>query len=319
MLRLKRNLPSGKLRDLQEENMTWKTRFVLPTILCLTLIPAHPESSRGQTDTSSAQHGADSSYQGAGGQAQEEILNNDSIIQLLKIGLDDDTIIAKIQKTKHNFDMSTQGLVALKQAGASNRLIQFMISPAQPAQKAASQADASPAQPSVIGSLFNPAASLPTEIGVYTKKDDRWAEIQPEVVNWKTGGVLKRVATVGIVKGDVNGNINGPHSRNEVKTPIEFIIVTAEGVAITEYQLIHLNENKDDREFRTVTGGVFHSSGGATRDLLQFEGTKLASRTFSVKLTSMGAGEYGFLPPGVAVAGNSSGTQGKMYTFRIAN
>jgi len=32
-------------------------------------------------------------------------------------------------------------------------------------------------------------------------------EIMPEVVNWKTGGALKRFASQGIVKGDVNGHI----------------------------------------------------------------------------------------------------------------
>jgi hypothetical protein len=90
-----------------------------------------------------------------------------------------------------------------------------------------------------------------------------------------------------------------------------------EGEAITEYRLIHLREQKDAREFRTVTGGVFHVSGGATRDLLQFEGTKVANRTFSVNLPSLGAGEYGFLPPGAVASSHASATLGKMYTFRV--
>ena len=297
--------------------MTWKTRFVLPTILFLSLIPGHPQSGRIRSAESNDLPAFDATRPGGGRQAQEEILNNDSIIQLLKIGLDEDTIITKIMKTKHSFDMSIQGIVTLKQAGASNRLIQFMMDPAKPAQKAVSPADGSPSKPGVIGSLFDPATALPTEIGVYVMKNSRWTEIQPDVVNWKTGGVLKRIATVGIVKGDINGNLNGAHSRNELKTPVEVLIVVPEGVAITEYQLIHLNENRDNREFRTVTGGVFHSSSGATRDLLPFEGTKLASRTFSVKLNSLGAGEYGFLPPGTIVSSGSTMSQGKMYSFRI--
>ena len=35
-----------------------------------------------------------------------------------------------------------------------------------------------------------------------------------------------------------------------------------EGTAITEYQLLRLRDAKDGREFRTVTGGVMHVSGG---------------------------------------------------------
>jgi hypothetical protein len=252
-------------------------------------------------------------------QAKEEILTNDSVIQLLKVGLDEDSIIAKIQKTKYNFDTSTQGLVALKQAGASSRLIQFMMDPTKELQKT-TPSPVTGGVPQLAGSPTGnaPVANYPTEIGIYIKKDGRWVEVQPEVVNWKTGGVIKHIASAGIVKGDVNGNINGAHSRNAVKSPLEFIIVAAEGVAITEYQLIKLREQKDYREFRTVTGGVLHAQSGATRDLLEFEGTKVASRTFSVNLPTLGAGEYGFLPPGAVASGHSSGSLGKMYTFRIS-
>ncbi len=299
--------------------MAWRNRLVLPTALCLSLIPGFSPSGRALGAGNGGLQRADGASGGGSGQVKEEILNNDSIIQLLKIGFDDDTIMAKVLKTKHNFDTSTQGLVALKQAGASNRLIQFLMDPANSAPKTVPQGEPEPPKTGVLGSLGIREAPLPTEIGIYVKKNNLWAEIQPEVVNWKTGGVLKRIATVGIVKGDVNGNINGAHSRNVVKTPAEFLIIAAEGVAITEYQLIHLNENKDNREFRTVTGGVLHSSTGATRDLMQFEGRKLASRTFSVKLTALGAGEYGFLPPGAGVSGSGSGPQGKMYTFRIGD
>ena len=151
---------------------------------------------------------------------------------------------------------------------------------------------------------------------MYYKKAGKWEEALPEVVNWKTGGVVKSIASAGIVKGDVNGRIQGPHSRNSVASPLEFLIYTPEGTAITEYQLLHLREEKDAREFRTVTGGVLHVSGGATRDVVPFEGKKIANRTYKVVLPSLGAGEYGFLPPG-AVTSASSASLGKVYTFRF--
>ena len=53
-----------------------------------------------------------------------------------------------------------------------------------------------------------------------------------EVVNWKTGGVVKHVASVGVVKGDVNGHLNGAHSRNSASSPVEVVIYTQEGVAM---------------------------------------------------------------------------------------
>ena len=99
-----------------------------------------------------------------------------------------------------------------------------------------------------------------------------------------------------------------------MKTPLEFLIVVAEGVTITEYQLVHLHEQRSAREFLAVIGGIFSSSGGATRDLLPFEGTKVLGRTFSVKLPELDAGEYGFLMAGAATP---SSKVGKMYTFRV--
>jgi hypothetical protein len=127
---------------------------------------------------------------------------------------------------------------------------------------------------------------------------------------------MKSIATAGVVKGDVNGHIEGPHSRNSVATPVEVLIYSPEGVAITEYQLLRLRDNKGSREFRTVTGGVMHVSGGATRDLVPFEGKKVATRTYKIVLPNLGAGEYGFLPPG-AVTSASSASLGKMYSFRL--
>jgi hypothetical protein len=61
---------------------------------------------------------------------------------------------------------------------------------------------------------------------------------------------------------------------------------------------------------------VLHESGGAIRDVLPFEGKKVANRMYKVLLPKLGAGEYGFLPPG-AVISSSSASIGKMYTFRL--
>lgn len=177
-----------------------------------------------------------------------------------------------------------------------------------------------PSPPASVAPLAPATAApavVPSEIGVYVKKDGGWSEILPEVVNWKSGGVLKSVATVGVVKGDVNGNIQGLNSKNSVKAPPEFLVVTPEGIAITEYQLLKLRPAKDVREFRTVTGGVFHAKTGATRDLMPFDHRKAGNRAYEIIFTGgIGPGEYGFLPPsGFGSASNSAA--GRMYTFRL--
>jgi hypothetical protein len=259
--------------------------------------------------------------------SSSEIITNDSIIQLLKAGIDEDLIISKIRESQHSFDLSVQGMIALKEGGISDRLMHFLMDTTKPPETKTSSASVRPTvTPAAPVSAKEPPkaaeipvakaeTSLPKEVGVYVKTNRQWVEVQPEVVVWQTGGTLKRFATAGIVQGDVNGRIKGIHSSNLVRTPLEFLIITSEGVTITEYQLIRLRELRDGREFRTVTGGIFSTS-GTTRDAVNFEGTKVASRTFSIILPTLDDGEYGFLPTGGATPSSSSNV-GKMYTFRV--
>jgi len=257
---------------------------------------------------------------------KHEVLTNQSIIKMVKAGLPADLIIAKIHESEANFDLSTDGLIALAQAGVPDEVIRAM-------RAKQSGSPITPAPPTRSNSA--PEASplgLPTEIGIYVKRKDQWVEVLPEPINWQTGGVLKSIATkssatlgtvkggvndqiiatLGTVKGDVIGRILNPHSPNSVVTPVEFLIVTPEGVAVTEYQLLKLQEKKDAREFR------MHASGGAKRDLLPFpQWTKIAPRTYLVTVQALSPGEYGFLPPGAYVSTSASAQLGKMYTFRV--
>jgi hypothetical protein len=155
------------------------------------------------------------------------------------------------------------------------------------------------------------------EVGVYSQQDGKWVDLPPEVVNWKTGGVLKSMGTMGVVKGDVNGKIKGNASKSHLRQPLELLVYAPEGTAITEYQLIKLRTHSDSREFRTVTGGVFHVSGGAERDTLEFSGKHIAQRTWTIELADLKPGEYGLLPPGMGDARSASAQLGKIYTFSI--
>jgi hypothetical protein len=77
-----------------------------------------------------------------------------------------------------------------------------------------------------------------------------WNEVEPEVINWKTGGVLKSIVRDGLVKGDLNGTVKGPKSPNKAPANNEILVVAYEGVSITEYQLLKLRPHGESREFR---------------------------------------------------------------------
>jgi hypothetical protein len=230
----------------------------------------------------------------------QQTLTNDSVLKLVKAGMGDEVIISMINTQSSAFSVATDDLIALKTGGASEKVIAAMLLK----NTGGAPAPASPAGPV-------------TEIGVYYKKAGAWLDMEPEVVSFKTGGVLKSIATEGIVKGDINGHIKGAHSKTETATPIELLIYAPEGVAATEYQLLHLHEQSNSREFRTVTGGVFHRSGGASRDAIDFEAKKIAPRTYSLTLSNLKTGEYGLLPPSSSDATGTSGRLGKLYTFHV--
>jgi len=232
-------------------------------------------------------------------------LTNDVIVKMAKAGLGEEVILSTIRAQPGQYSTTTDDLIALKGAGVSDKILSAMVSK----MAGGNAAPAPAAVPSSAGPVM--------EVGVYYKKADTWADLPPEVVNFKTGGILKSIGTAGIVKGDVNGHVNDSHSKTAVKSPVSLLVYTPEGVAITEYQLLRLRDSKDAREFRTVTGGVMHVSGGATRDLVPFESKKTAPRTYEIVLPTLGIGEYGLLPPAGGDSTSSSGRIGKIYSFHI--
>src|SRR6202049_393191 len=237
----------------------------------------------------------------------QTVLNNDAVIKMAGAGLGDDVIISTIRSTAGNYKVDPDSLIQLKKAGLSEKIIGAMI-----------EKNADGPAPSTAPVAAAPAAPLVDEVGVYVKnKDGKWVELLPEVVNWKSGGALKRFASDGIVKGDVNGHLEGKASRNALNTPLDFLIYVPEGIAITEYQLLRLHESGNSREFRSVTGGVVHSSGGAARDEVEFDGKKIAPRMYEVVLgNDVKNGDFGFLPPG-AMSSSNMASSGKMYTFHV--
>jgi hypothetical protein len=69
--------------------------------------------------------------------------------------------------------------------------------------------------------------------------------------------------------------------------------------------------------FRTMTGGVFHRSGGSLRDAISFVQTRIAKHIYKIRLAAnLPRGEYAFLAPGFTNS-SASGSTGKAYTFRL--
>jgi hypothetical protein len=241
------------------------------------------------------------------GQQLTHRLSNQDVIEMVSVGLSDDVVIDKIHATDAtDFDTSVAVLKALKLAKVSDAVIRVMINP---------HGDSLTLSIPVAASPVSANNEMPEEAGVYSVLNGKPTFLEPEVVNWQTGGVAKSHATLFIVKGDINGKVLKPTSPTQVKTPLQFLIKTVEGTSATEYQLLRLHQKGDRREFRSVTGGVLHQSGGAQRDEVSFQPEKIGDRLWRVRIDSLPAGEYGFLAPGVSSVSISA--SGKMYTFGV--
>ena len=111
------------------------------------------------------------------GQTKKPLTNND-VIQMVRAGFDEATIVKAIQANETNFDASVDALVALKTAGASKPIIDAMLEAEARKKDAASAvvpADATPsandpnAQPAMSNSPPEPASKLVLKEGTEVK------------------------------------------------------------------------------------------------------------------------------------------------------
>jgi hypothetical protein len=243
----------------------------------------------------------------------QQAMNNDDVVKLVKAGLSDDIVVSTINASPGTYDTSADGLVALKTAGASNKVISAILSKTSGATPSGATI---PARPPTA------ASGLPAgidDVGVYFQdKTGAWVPMLPEIVNFESTGKLKIIATAGIVKGDLNGHIDGPRSKLNAALPITIAVYLPEKLEITQYQLLHLHPSASAREFLSASGGVLHTNAGATRDAISFQPDKLAPRLYQITLpASAGSGEYGLLAPGTTTGSNKQAS-GKIYTVSIA-
>jgi hypothetical protein len=96
--------------------------------------PASPQAATQQSTTSNAAQQSGAPKAAApkaatqtGARPAAPGMTNRDVIQLVQAKISDDVIITKIRQSKTRFDTSTQGLVALKQAGVSDQLISMMM------------------------------------------------------------------------------------------------------------------------------------------------------------------------------------------------
>ena len=115
----------------------------------------------------------------------QQILNNDAIIKLVKAGLSDDLIVNTINTSPGNYDVSAEGIIALKTGGASDRVIAAMVAKANPvAQPAPAPAPAprvAPAPPPAPAPAPAPGPAVPPGMSLLTEGTEVYLEFDQDV------------------------------------------------------------------------------------------------------------------------------------------
>jgi len=131
-------------------------------------------------------------------------MTNEDVIKMVKAGLGEATVIQAIDSAETGFDTTTDGLVRLKQGGASDAVIQRVIARKSGAPAASSQAKA-PACPECGTVTGIREIEKPRKVGAGTAT----GAVIGGVLGYAIGGPHNRgVGTaVGAVGGGVAGNV----------------------------------------------------------------------------------------------------------------
>ncbi len=250
-------------------------------------------------------------------------MSNKDVIDMVALGLSDDTIIEKIRTASEpKFDTSLEALKALKEAKVSDSVIKQMINP-----KAGTMTGGA-----VVAASAKEAADPnlpPKEVGVYWKNGAEFVFIEGQMVSQaQIGGRAASHFTMGIKSKHWNAYLNGPESKNRVKDPSPvFYFYVVEGASANDFTLVKLDKKSDRRQFEvgSIGGWTGQKSGLREGNMKGFTAERIAPRTYKVTLTEpLKPGEYGFfMGTGQQMALNdkeaAGSSQGRMYDFSIAD
>ena len=279
----------------------------------------------------------------------QQALDNNAIIKLVKAGLSDDLIVTTINAQPGNYDVSTDGLIALKTGGASDKVVTAIVlkvsaapppPPAAPAPPAppvaptpptpppppvAPEPPTPPTPPMAPIPPVPPVADVPalppgiTDVGVYYQdKSSAWTAISAEIVTAKLGGFeINPLRPKETGSRSTIGHLASARAQTASPLPIMLAVYVPEGRTIADYRLLRLQVKSNERIFPISSGTATVDNDELDKNAVAFSSEKIAPRVYQVMLSAhLGKGEYGMLPPKPRDA--SEGNTWKIYCVSVS-
>ncbi len=235
-------------------------------------------------------------------------LTTTAIIEMTRSGLPEDIIIAKIRTEPKRLEVTTDDLIALKQAGVADSVIRAML--LGPSAKADAPAPgfsySAPQDPN------DPLA--PHDPGIYMMFPARDGERARLVLveragpdRRKTGNIFASAITYGIVKMKTVAEISGPHAplRTTDAKPEFYMYFPPVGnlgagnnvTSPEQFTLLALDDKKDHREMTVLKSGFTGASFGNDEKMtVRFNAEKIRPYAYRVAPdVELKPGEYAFV------------------------
>jgi hypothetical protein len=287
-------------------------------------------------------------------QVKSSAMTNRDVIDMVAAGLSDQLIVASIRRTaRHAFDLSPQGLIALKKAAVSEAVIAVMLDPSAPPASAAPEPARPSGPPGVAGPPRTGTATVermessdptaPHPPGIYVdlgSSEGGLVQLEPAAYSGgKTGGVFKSVVTAGIAKAKWKAEIRGPRANQRIRTATPtfyfYFEVTNAGLSNqgtfyggasastspNEFVFAKFTATRSGRELIVNQMGAYGASTGArSEDTVDMKLEKLAPGIYRVTpVQPLAPGEYGIFHAGsmAAVGPGGGGTTGRVFDFGV--
>ena len=212
----------------------------------------------------------------------QQALNNDSVIKLVKAGLSDDLIVSTVSASAGTYDTSADGIIALKTAGVSDKVVAAILAKAS--------APAPVAAPVPVAEDPNDPAS-PHEPGIYlmVRSPDGKGKM---VLMERTASTNERVA-MGFFSRPIKAKIPGLAAslRTSESKPVFYMYFPAgsgfsHAGSPSQFALLTLDAKKDHRE--TEIGRLKPVAQNSYMAVMGFDQTKI------VKNSAQKTGPYVF-------------------------
>jgi hypothetical protein len=234
-------------------------------------------------------------------------LGNDAIVEMVHAGLADEIIIAKIQASQANYDLSTAGLIALSKENVPNEVIKTMIE----AQAMGQGANA----PAPVAATPDPnSPDSPHDAGIYlyakTVGGPQMIQLEPTAyTEGKTSGVLASALTNGIAKVKWLAVIRGTKAEVRCTDPSPVFYFYFEenndgqghspfaNSSPNEFTIQRFDVKENSRETVVMSANAFGASSGSDdKKTVAFDFVKLRPGVYKVTpKVPLAPGEYAFI------------------------